>query len=186
MCAKNQSHAIPLPWNRKLTANSSGVAPTSRFGTRVLSDWYWLCGTSVYSALPADWTGVCSLVALYDPMFVIPGHSTFEQHVPRCQRSIASDNPVPETHRIWSGGEKVMQGLFPWIGVGEAYKEIESTRYTLLQFVNSSILTDASIRTELTALRLVVIQNRMVLDQLTAAQGGVCVLVGEILLYGTG
>ena len=149
----------------------------------MLSDWYWLCGASVYSALPADWTGVCALVALYDPTFVIPGQSTFEhlkQHVPRVQRSIAADNPVPETHRIWPGGEKVMQGLFPWIGVGEVYKEIKSTRYTLLQFGNSSILTDGSIRTELTALRLVVIQNRMVLDQLTAAQGGVCALVGEI------
>ena len=154
VCAKNQSHAIPLPWNKTLTANCSGVVPTSRFGTRVLSDWYWLCGTSVYSALPDGWTGVCSLIALYDPTFVIPDRSTFEhlkQHVPRARRSIASPNSVPETHRIWSSGEKVMQGMFPWVGIGEVHKEIEITRYTLLQYINSSILTDASIRTELTA-----------------------------------
>ena len=85
-------------------------------------------------------------VLLLCATFVIPGQSTVEylkQHVPRVQRSIAADNTVPETHQIWSSGEKVMQGLFPWIGVGEVYKEIESTRYTLLQFINSSILTDA-------------------------------------------
>ena len=59
----------------------------------------------------------------------------------------------------------------------EAYVGQElSVVATSTQFGNS--LLDAATKAEVKALRLVTIHNRMVLDQLTAVQGGVCVLVG--------
>lgn len=35
-------------------------------GTRVLSDWYFLCGHKAYLSLPEGWGGLCALVKLSD------------------------------------------------------------------------------------------------------------------------
>lgn len=81
--------------------------------------------------------------------------------------------------RIWSGGEKFGQSVFPWAGLYFVRDEVEVNRYALLTFMNSSLLTTDLIRRELTGICLMVMQNRLVLDQLTAAQGGVCTICGD-------
>lgn len=48
-----------------------------------------------------------------------------------------------------------------------------------MTLTNLTINITYSIKEELTAMRLMIIQNRMVLDLLTAEKGGVCHIVGE-------
>ncbi|KAF7645596.1 hypothetical protein LDENG_00201420 [Lucifuga dentata] len=67
--------------------------------------------------------------------------------------------------------------LFPSVGLGKAFENIEINRYSLMSFINTS--ADKGVREELQALQLVALQNRMVLDQLTAQQGGICKVIGE-------
>lgn len=56
---------------------------------------------------------------------------------------------------------------------------METQSYRFLSFVNASIAVNKGVRKELTAMCLVALQNRMVLDQLTTAQGGACAIVGS-------
>ncbi|KAF7706857.1 hypothetical protein HF521_020111, partial [Silurus meridionalis] len=57
--------------------------------------------------------------------------------------------------------------------------EVEVTRYELISFMNATTAMMQGIRVELRGLRLTALQNRLVLDQLTAMQGGVCAVVGS-------
>ncbi|XDV29288.1 hypothetical protein PO909_032425 [Leuciscus waleckii] len=70
--------------------------------------------------------------------------------------SMIIDNPVPKEHRLWT----------------------EVTRYELISFIKTTRDTLAGVQEELRSLRLTALQNRLVLDRLTAARGGVCVIVG--------
>ena len=54
---------------------------------------------------------------------------------------------------------------------------METLDYRFNSFVNMSIKSTQGTLQELRELRAIIIQNRMVLDLLTAAQGGVCVIV---------
>lgn len=56
-------------------------------------------------------------------------------------------------------------------------KEVEVTRYELISFINTTQIMMEGIQEELRGLRLTALQNRLVLDQLTASQGGVCMIV---------
>ena len=70
------------------------------------------------------------------------------------------------------------QGIFPRVSVDDVAKETEFNRWTLMQFINSTRLVTTATKQDLTALRLVSMQNRLILDQLTAASGGVCAVIG--------
>uniref|UniRef100_A0A3B5PUF2 Uncharacterized protein n=1 Tax=Xiphophorus maculatus TaxID=8083 RepID=A0A3B5PUF2_XIPMA len=65
--------------------------------------------------------------------------------------------------------------LFPWVGIGEIRDHVEINRYGLLRLINSTYQLANGTMEELTELRNMVMQNRVVLDFLTAPHGGVCV-----------
>ncbi|KAF7698747.1 hypothetical protein HF521_003489, partial [Silurus meridionalis] len=69
--------------------------------------------------------------------------------------------------------------LFPQFGVTELWNQIEVTHYRLATFVNETIRAIEGVKTELTAIRLTAVQNRMALDMLLAARGGVCAIIGD-------
>lgn len=92
---------------------------------------------------------------------------------------LTASTGVPWEYRIWGAGQKVGQGLFPWIGVGEVSDHVELNRYALLRLINATIDTTKGTKAELAALREMVMQNREVLDLLTASQGGVCKPIGQ-------
>lgn len=168
--------------------NCYRYAPASR-GTRAVKDWFWLCGHRVYTTLPEDWSGRCALVTLEEYSMVIRPH---KPHVMTKQKqkkkrslsgrgstsSLSRDNPVPKQHRLWTGTERFFEAVFPGIGVSSLQIEVEVTRYELISFINTTRDTLAGVQQELRGLRLTALQNRLVLDQLTAAGGGVCVIVG--------
>ncbi len=56
---------------------------------------------------------------------------------------------------------------------------VQITRYELISFINTTKIIMNGIKEELRGLRLTALQNRIVLDQILAARGGVCAMVGE-------
>lgn len=143
-------------------ATCSQVAPTS-LGTRVLSDYYWLCGRKAYLSLPEGWKGVCAIVYLSDHTFYMKKVEHLHNH-PRKRRTIEMEQTgfnvlgltastgVPWEYRIWGAGQKVGHGLFPWKGVGEIRDHVEINRYALLRLINATIDTAKGTKAELNAL----------------------------------
>lgn len=70
---KRESHCIRLPWSPN-DFSSCASAVLTPMGTRLLTDYYRLCGTNIHTALPPGWGGVCTLVSLYEATFVLGGH----------------------------------------------------------------------------------------------------------------
>ena len=168
----------------------SACAPYSTvpdvLGTYPQTDVMFLCGYYMYAQLPPGWVGRCAAVEPTDHSFIVsamphPGELPGEQ---RMRRDVSQPHDpvwcsnVPEDHKLWSTGEKVMLSLFPSLGVGKVMLRMETMNYRFSGFVNTTLVMWQAEREELRGLRAVALQNRIVLDQLTAATGGVCALVG--------
>ncbi|XP_048858230.1 endogenous retrovirus group FC1 Env polyprotein-like [Brienomyrus brachyistius] len=145
----------------------------------------WLCGPRAYFVLPPNWFGVCAPIFVSDHTFLIAQGSKVSIRSRR-KRSISIQphdslwgTDVPPEHKLWGTGSKVALSLFPWAGVGKLMLRVETLNYRLGLFINSSILIDQQQNEQLDITRQMVIQNRMALDLLTAAQGGVCVLLNQ-------
>ncbi len=163
--------------------HSHPLVPSDK-GTRISADWWWLCGHRVYTALPKNWTGRCALVEPANTIIIVGG----QPKKSRMKRELADrgktpaisrSNPVPKEHRLWTGWEKFWESIIPNIGISELQIEVEVTRYELIKFMNDTTIIFDGIKQEMRGLRLMTLQNRLVLDQLTASQGGVCVIVGD-------
>uniref|UniRef100_A0A087Y9F2 ENV1 protein n=1 Tax=Poecilia formosa TaxID=48698 RepID=A0A087Y9F2_POEFO len=145
--------------------------------------WYFLFRNVAYVALPRNWGGLCALVLMNASWKA--QHAPFSRSkwavMPEVKRwgGHTTNIGVLWEFRIWGGGEKFMQSLFPWVGLAEIRDHIESNRYALLRLLNSiHQLANGTVR-ELTELRNVVLQNRVVLDFLIASHGGFCKIIGS-------
>lgn len=168
-------------WYSRYACSCSGTSPTS-LGTRVLADFFFLCGASVYASLPPHWGGLCTIVFYSEPLIVIPKADLNEHPVTRLyrpKRDLLLNRGVPYDHRIWGKGTMLGYALFPQSGIPDIMREIMYGRYQLLRFLESSTAIMNATGEELSALRLTVLQHRMVLDLSLAGQGGVCAVVGE-------
>lgn len=93
---------------------------------------------------------------------------------------------VPADHKLWSDGQKVTLSLSFSLGgtwVGKLLLRMETLNYRFGLLVNVSIVALQAVKEELTALWMMELQDRLVLDQLTASQGGVCCHGWFITLY---
>lgn len=182
-CAFDTSYQMTLTEGRQDVTKCSTIAPTPK-GTRVLADWYFLCGHKAYPSLPAKWGGLCTLVKLSDHVFFMeriehhPGSKT-KRDVQSASTKLTDLSEVPWEFRIWGPGAKFLQGLFPWIGVGKVGTHVEINRYALLRHINWTQTLGTALAEEQKAIRTMVLQNRLTLDLITASQGGVCKLIGE-------
>ncbi|XP_073726064.1 uncharacterized protein [Misgurnus anguillicaudatus] len=128
-------------------------------GTNPQTNFVWLCGLTIYHYLSVGWTGRCALVRPTD-------HTATEVH--RGKRDIFTKHDsiwgtdVPNDHKLWTNGQKVSLALFPWLGTGKLMLRMETFDYRFEQFVNSTQAALKGIREELTALRMMELQDRIV------------------------
>ncbi|XP_024656311.2 uncharacterized protein LOC112431823 [Maylandia zebra] len=185
-CRSDYNYRMPLQTKTQYQTGCARTAPSSR-GTRVLADWYFLCGNKAYLSLPEGWGGLCALVQLSDHVFFMQSVAHHPSSRQRREVDIASPNSfgitvdtgVPGEFRIWGGGVKFLQSLIPGIGVAEVRDHVEINRYALLRHIKLTKTLGTALAGEQQAIRTMVLQNRLTLDLLTASQGGVCKLIGE-------
>uniref|UniRef100_A0AAZ1X6I5 Uncharacterized protein n=1 Tax=Oreochromis aureus TaxID=47969 RepID=A0AAZ1X6I5_OREAU len=180
------AYRIPVKAKSQKWTGCARTVPSSK-GTRVLADWYFLCGHKAYLSLPEGWGGLCALVKLSDHVFFMDRVEHHPSNRRKREVDIASPNSfgvtvdtgVPREFRIWGGGAKFFQSLIPNIGVAEVRDHVEINRYALLRHINLTKKLGTALAEEQKAIRTMVLQNRLTLDLITASQGGVCKLIGE-------
>lgn len=182
-----------LPPPPKLANNRNGLcssfAPQAN-GTRMLNSVYWLCGSRVYLFLPPNWGGLCAPVHLTNHTFLLrpivrngsPPHKHKRSVSPASyfpSRDFLHGDTVPTEFQTHSLAQEIGYSIIPSIGTGHLFFEVDKINYKLMLLSNLTINATSEIAKELTAMRLMILQNRMVLDLLTASQGGVCAIVGD-------
>ncbi|PWA17127.1 hypothetical protein CCH79_00020898 [Gambusia affinis] len=107
----------------------STIVPGNR-GSRTMGNCYFLCGHTAYASIPRNWGGLCPLVPLSNPVAFLKkaqdahshGHYRTEREImPKVKKwgGLTTKSGVPWEFRIWGSGEKIMQGLFSWVGEAE-------------------------------------------------------------------
>ncbi|XP_069489807.1 transmembrane protein 253 isoform X1 [Ambystoma mexicanum] len=172
-------------------------------GTVVIMDHYWACGSRAYMKLPRDWAGLCSIVIVHVPALVIPKSDLNNGKFPKpdahlrknrlaellnqkkrenyfSARLIEAFDAIPYEHKLFSKTASVFIVIcMPGIQEMANAKCLQISRWELLQMINTTIKGFNAIKEELRAIRLMTIQNRYVLDMITAMDGGVCAKMGE-------
>ncbi|XP_069506859.1 uncharacterized protein [Ambystoma mexicanum] len=86
---------------------------------------------------------------------------------------------IPVRFRLFNSAETFFASLSPSIQARANAKWLQITRWELIQLANDTEEGFNVIKVELRALRLMTMQNRYVLDLLTAMDGGVCRKIGS-------
>lgn len=160
------SHLVSLTYSFCL--NSSGV--------------FFLCGNSTYVCLPANWSGVCTLVFQYPDIELLPNNqsimvplfATVPSSVPASRRKRAL-HLLPLATGL---------GIASALGLGAAgiatstmyFQKLSKALSDSLDEVATSIL---SLQDQIDSLAGVVLQNRRALDLLVAEKGGTCLFLQE-------
>uniref|UniRef100_A0A674J828 Envelope protein n=1 Tax=Terrapene triunguis TaxID=2587831 RepID=A0A674J828_9SAUR len=154
--------------------NTSGSIWLSTAG---LPGLYWLCGRWAYKTLPNQWYGRCTLGRLLPYSYGMHTmHARAVHNYILVTRSRRSTNPIVQRP---TGFYQFIRAFLPWLGVAELERAIVNISATLEIIENDTIDAIHALQLEVTSLSQVVLQNRMALDYLLAAQGGVCALINE-------
>lgn len=130
---------------------------------------YWICGNNAYSHLPSIWSGICALGHLVPAMRIV---SSLPDRI-RYQRS--TDLLGTHHQSMW---KRALGALLPTYGVMSALDQIGDLSKEVEILANNTALGLSKISEELTAVRLIALQNRAALDYLLSAQGGTCKIIG--------
>uniref|UniRef100_A0A8C3FRU2 Uncharacterized protein n=1 Tax=Chrysemys picta bellii TaxID=8478 RepID=A0A8C3FRU2_CHRPI len=133
---------------------------------------YWLCGCWAYKTLPHQWYRQCTLGRLLPYSY---GMHTMHAHAVHnyilVTHSRRSTNPIVQRP---TGFHQFIRAFLPWLRVAELEHAIVNISATLEIIENDTIAAIHALQLEVTSLSQVVLQNRMALHCLLAAQGGVC------------
>ncbi|XP_051018098.1 syncytin-A-like [Acomys russatus] len=171
---QEDGHVTPNIFSHLLTftysfcLNSSGV--------------FFLCGSSTYVCLPANWSGVCTLVFQYPNIEILPNNQTVT--VPLLTRvpssvSTSRRKRVPHLLPLLVG-----MGITTALGLSIAgittstvyFQELSKALSDSLDEIAASIIT---LQDQIDSLAGVVLQNRRALDLITAEKGGTCLFLEE-------
>ena len=194
-CVSFNDSANVCPW---VTRNATGAVIRRRCrgggetsvpsanGTTPLNEVYWMCGTQALLMLPPNWGGVCAPVTLSDHTYILSLHTGAPKRASRSRRSITVEphdsiggSNVPAEFKLWSTADKVVLSLFPQLGVAKVMLRVETLDYRFGLFLNATMTIEEAQNREIDQVRTMVLQNRWVLDLLTAAAGGSCVLLNH-------
>lgn len=157
-----------LSFSYAFCLNSSGV--------------FFLCGTSTYVCLPANWSGICTLVFQYPIIELLPNNQTVPVPLFASVLSSASAlRPKRSPHLLpFLAG----LGISSALGTGIAglatstlyFQRLSKALSETLEEIAASITT---LQNQIDSLAGVVLQNRRALDLITAEKGGTCLFLQE-------
>lgn len=160
------SHLLSLTYSFCL--NSSGV--------------FFLCGSSTYVCLPANWSGVCTLVFQYPNIELLPSNQTIT--VPlfaTIPSSVSTSRGKRAVHLL---PLLVGMGITSALGLSIAgvttstiyFQQLSKALSDSLDEIATSIIT---LQDQIDSLAGIVLQNRRALDLMTAEKGGTCLFLQE-------
>lgn len=180
-------------WNTVRTrVGGVDVPPTPGFN--------WCCGQQVWSSLPPAFKGRCGVCTLNDLLYVVEP----TEYIPTSQKRSKRDSggplgyvhlsgpktqdlhlpdlyhDLPIDFQIYQRQQLVFKSIF-WntqLQYANHYL-IALTRHDLYQVANSTLMGFQALGSEIALIRQFAIHSRIALDALTAAQGGVCAVVGD-------
>lgn len=143
----------------------------------------WVCGDRAYHSLPKkDWSGCCY------PALMNVGTSVYlPSKVGKRERRDIKILPgaLPNHYAGYTltdpwttPGANIGWSIFLGVGTAVTINKINGLAWTVLAIANSTENALTLISDEMRQLRDAVIQNRLVLDMLTAERGGVCKMLG--------
>ncbi|XP_058650483.1 uromodulin-like [Onychostoma macrolepis] len=137
----------------------------------------WLCGTSVYSILPSQFNGRCTLV------YVLPAirentHST--SNSPHLQNSASTNKEgcIPGLTCVQTWWSRTLGALIPSYGVMQALDQVRSLSDSVQKLANDTVLALGNITDTLASHKMMILQNRVALDYILATQGGASTIIG--------
>ncbi|XP_073508222.1 syncytin-2-like [Phyllobates terribilis] len=144
---------------------------------------YWVCGDKALKWLPVGVTGTCTLARLTPATYIVTPDQLDPLSIPKhTLHKRSADNkerPSGRPHIVQMGGvNKFFSALFiypmltqTWDKLVEATDYLDDQIWDILEVVNGSLAVQNQ-------LIIVMNQHTLVLDYLTAAQGGMCQIIG--------
>ncbi|KAK7160645.1 hypothetical protein R3I93_008336 [Phoxinus phoxinus] len=143
----------------------------------------WVCGDRAYHRLPKkDWSGCCY------PALMNVGTSVYlPSSIGKRERRDVTILPgvLPKYYAGYTltdpwttPGANIGWSIFLGVGTAITINKINGLAWTVLAIANSTENALTLISDEMRQLRDAVIQNRLILDMLTAERGGVCKMLG--------
>ena len=127
---------------------------------------YWICGMKAYEVLPVGWSGRCGLGHVIPAMRVL----TTPPEVRIVKRDLYTHTQTPWT--------RFFGALVPSYGVMAALDQIRDLSHAVEDLANTTANGMSMLSQEMTAVRMMTLQNRAALDYLLASQGGTCAVIG--------
>ncbi len=127
---------------------------------------YWVCGMKAYEYLPEGWSGVCGLGHVIPAMRVL----TVPPEIHIVKRDLFTHTQTPWT--------RFFSAVIPSYGVMAALDQIRDLSQAVEDLANSTAKGMSMLSEEMTAVRMMALQNRAALDYLLASQGGTCAVIG--------
>lgn len=171
-----------------VTLNSEFAAQTFN-GSRIKVECWWMaaigCADLKYIyPYPVIGEGICAPVRVTDHTYLFWVEKDSHSNT-RSKKGLVKVQPhdaiwgsdVPAEHKLWSDGEKVILSVLPQMGVGKLLLHMQTVNYQMGLFLDATTAALRAQLEEMSALRLMTLQNRMVLDLLVAPQGGVCTMI---------
>ncbi|XP_078509666.1 endogenous retrovirus group V member 2 Env polyprotein-like [Lissotriton helveticus] len=141
---------------------------------------YFICGQTAYVRLPLNWGGTCYIAFLLPPVFVAPSTYHRDLLVPHVRHKRMIDiSGIDHTETTLEQYTDFNKGFFFFIGPVQNSKLIRKLTRTLEAVVNQTVAALGNLTQEQSAIRLVALQNRLVLDVILADRGGACKIIGS-------
>ena len=127
---------------------------------------YVVCNDKAYGRWPSVGSGVCYLAYLVPLIRKASSEEIRYLHMTRAKRNL-------------SRFQSILGTIIPFYGVYNNQEELKALSLTLERHMNYSLASISALNHEIQEVKKVALQNRMALDLLLAAQGGVCSLIGD-------
>uniref|UniRef100_G1KW43 Envelope glycoprotein n=1 Tax=Anolis carolinensis TaxID=28377 RepID=G1KW43_ANOCA len=143
--------------------------------------YFWICGKWGGKVLPPLWVGTCTIGTLVPTNIEIHPREQPLQALGatdrwnRPKRSYDEKRGYNPDNTYLNEGERFGAILFPWVGAALNVKQLRRISAQLEIMANQTVFGIKALQTEIDSLTGVLMQHKMALDYLLAAEGGLCV-----------